>query len=315
MEAAQFARPTCHLRTVRYVDLAYLYAHPEHLPAFLTHQRIRETPVHGGSIGVASRLTLDDGNSVFMKSWPEGAEPPDGFFAAESAGLAWLRKSGGVATPTVIASLPRFLVLEWLDEAAPTSVAARAFGAALAVTHHVGSEHFGAPRPGFIGSLPLDNTPSEGPWSAWFAARRLTPYLRISRDRGALSTADVAVVERLIDNLGGYAGEADAEPPSLIHGDLWPGNLLWTTAGTVHAIDPAAHGGHRETDLANLALFGGAPHRDEILAGYQAVRPLSTGWVRRVPMHQLHLLLAHTAMFGASYRGSVLAAVRATVER
>lgn len=297
------------------MDLAYLYAHPEHLPAFLTHQRIRETPVHGGSIGVASRLTLDDGNSVFMKSWPDGTDAPAGFFAAEASGLAWLGETGGIATPAVVAVLPELIALEWLDEGAPTATAATAFGASLAVTHRTAPAHFGAGWPGFIGSLPLDNTPMTGPWSSWFGQRRLVPYLRMCRDRGALSPEDVSAVEALIAGIAGYAGEADAEPPARIHGDLWPGNLLWSATGSVYAIDPAAHGGHRESDLAQLGLFGGAPYLDEIIAGYQRVWPLSTGWVARLPLHRLHLLLVHAAMFGSGYRDSVMSAVRATVER
>ena len=82
--------------TLPLMDLAYLRAHPEHLPTFLTHQRIRETPVSGGDICAASRLTLDDGHSVFAKTWPEtAARPvPEGFFAAEAAGLRWLREAG-----------------------------------------------------------------------------------------------------------------------------------------------------------------------------------------------------------------------------
>ena len=83
--------------------------------------------------------------------------------------------------------------------------------------------------------------------------------------------------------------------------------------GTAYLIDPAAQGGHRETDLATLALFGGAPHLDEIIQGYQREAPLAAGWPRRVPLHQLHLLLVHAALFGASYRTAVMSAVRATV--
>ncbi len=304
------------------MDLAYLRAHPEHLPTFLTHQRIRETPVHGGSIGAATRLTLDDGASIFMKTWPDPsgatspaqrfAAAPDGFFQAEAAGLDWLRVPGGAPVPEIIVTSPQFVALEWLDEGVPSTAAAEAFGAALATTHRAGAESYGAPWPGYIAALPLNNTVERGPWPDWFVERRLAPYLRLSADRGALSPADVTAVERLLEDASAYAGEA--EPPARIHGDLWPGNLLWSENGPVYLIDPAAHGGHRETDLASLALFGGVPHLREILAGYQSVWPLSPGWQSRVPLHQLHLLLVHTAMFGGGYRDAVMSAVRATVE-
>jgi fructosamine-3-kinase len=294
------------------VDLAYLRAHPQHLPAFLTHQRIRETPLPGGSICAASRLTLDDGSSIFAKSWPAG-QPPEGFFAAEAAGLAWLREAGAAPVPEVIAALPDMLVLEWIDAAPPAPATAERLGRELAALHQAGAPGFGAPWAGYIGALPLPNEPRGGRWPAWFAECRLAPYLRISADRGALSAADVTAVDRLMDNIEVYAGPAAGEPPARLHGDLWPGNLLWSS-DRVWLIDPAAQGGHRETDLANLALFGGAPHLDRILAGYQEVWPLTPGWPRRVPLHQLHLLLVHTALFGDAYRDAAMSAVRATVE-
>jgi len=286
------------------MDLAYLRSHPHHLPAFLTHQRIRETPVSGGDVCAASRLTLDDGTSLFAKSWPENspAAVPEGFFAAEAAGLRWLRAAGGVPVPDVIAALSDLLALEWVEPGPAKPAAAARFGRELAATHRAGAEAFGAPWPGFIGAIPQDNTPDDGPWPAWFAERRLLPYLRRSADRGALSATEVALAERVIARIDGYGG---TEPSARIHGDLWPGNLLWAADGRVWLVDPAAHGGHRETDLAQLALFGGAPHLDLILTGYQEVWPLADGWRARQPLHQLHLMLVHTAMFGAAYREAV----------
>ena len=99
--------------------------------------------------------------------------------------------------------------------------------------------------------------------------------------------------------------------------------MLWGADDRAWLVDPAAHGGHRETDLAQLALFGGAPHLDRILAAYQEAWPLADGWRERVPLHQLHLLLVHTALFGAAtgMRSSTTAraalswAERATVDR
>ncbi len=126
-------------------------------------------------------------------------------------------------------------------------------------------------------------------------------------DRGALADTDAALVERVLMRIGRYAPPAEA--PARLHGDLWPGNLLWAADGRAWLVDPAAHGGHRETDLAQLALFGGAPHLDRILAAYDEAWPLAPGWRERVPLHQLHLLLVHAALFGGRYRGAVLAAV------
>jgi fructosamine-3-kinase len=294
------------------VDLAYLREHPQLLPTFLTHQRIRETPVGGGSICQARRLTLADGESVFAKSLADGQAVPSGFFEAEGNGLRWLADAmatGGAPVPEPIAVLPGLLALQWLEAAPPSAAAAARFGRELAATHASGADGFGAPWPGFIGSLPQDNGPGAS-WPQWFAQRRLLPYLRLAADRGALNDGDVAMVETLVNRIDRFGDPADR--PSRLHGDLWPGNLLWTE-DRVWLIDPAAHGGHRETDLAQLALFGGAPHLDLILAAYHETAPLSDGWRERIPLHQLHLLLVHAAMFGGPYRAPVLAATRAAL--
>ncbi len=292
------------------MDLAYLRAHPGHIGTFLHHQRLRVTPVPGGSICTANRLTLDDGTDVFAKSWPEGAAgPPPGFFAAEAAGLRWLRAADAVPVPEVLAETDTMLVLEWVQPGPVTPAGAERFGRQLAALHAAGAPRYGADRDGYIGSLPLDNAPLNRPdepdsaWPGWFAERRLQPYLRRSVDNGALGQADARAVQDVIDGIGELAGPS--EPPSRLHGDLWPGNVLWDSTGTGWLVDPAAHGGHRETDLALLALFGGVPMLDRILRAYQEVSPLADGWRERVPLHQLHLLLVHTALFGSSYASAV----------
>jgi fructosamine-3-kinase len=294
------------------VDLAYLRAHPRHLPTFLTHQRIRETPVSGGDACTASRLTLDDGASVFVKTWPAraGRPRPDGFFVAEASGLAWLRAAAAAPVPEVITALPDLLALEWVEPGNPSPHAAERLGRDLAALHRAGAPAFGADWPGFIGALPQDNTPSAGPWGDWFAERRLLPYLKLAADEAALSAADVALVERVLAAISGYGGD---EPPARLHGDLWPGNVLWGADGRAWLIDPAAHGGHRETDLAQLGLFGGAPRLDRVLAAYREEWPLADGWRARVPLHQLHLLLVHAALFGRSYRNAVVASAQAAL--
>ncbi len=306
------------------VDLAYLRAHPEQLPLFLTHQRIRETTVPGGDICAAAVLTLDDGSSLFTKSWPETAElpRPDGFFEAEAMGLAWLRDAGSVPVPEVLVALPQMIAMEWIPPGPPGAAAAERFGRELAGMHRAGAPTFGADWPGFIGALPLDNTPDPGPWPQWFARRRLEPYLRRSVDRGALPTVVIRQVEQIIAAIERYAGPAGDEPPARLHGDLWPGNLMWaatgpggTDSGTgrVWLVDPAAQGGHRETDLAFLGLFGGAPFLDTIMAAYNDAWPLADGWRERRDLHQLHLLLVHTALFGPAYRDAVARAAAAVL--
>jgi fructosamine-3-kinase len=159
-----------------------------------------------------------------------------------------------------------------------------------------------------IAGLPLPNTQADS-WPEWFATNRLLPYARIARDAGILSAGDTRLIESAAARSPELAGPA--EPPSRIHGDCWSGNVLWS-GGRGWLIDPAAHGGHRETDLAMLALFG-APQEDQIMAGYTEAAPLADGWRARVPLHQLHPLLVHVCLFGTAYKDAALRAARAVL--
>jgi fructosamine-3-kinase len=204
------------------------------------------------------------------------------------------------------------IAMEWIEPGEPTAAAAEQLGRDLAELHRSGAETFGASWPGYIGPLALDNTPSPPAWAPWFAERRLLPFLRLSADNGALTAKEVQAVEQIMTTISAYGG---SEAPARTHGDLWPGNIQWGFDGHAWLIDPAAHGGHRETDLAALALFGGAPHLATILAAYEEVYPLAEGWRDRVPIHQLHLLLVHTAAFGGGYRSAVRNAAAAALSK
>jgi fructosamine-3-kinase len=158
--------------------------------------------------------------------------------------------------------------------------------------------------------VPLQNAPAQG-WSEFFAARRLAPALSAAREGGAIDARDAEVVEVVIRRIDELAG--DPEPPARVHGDLWAGNLLWAADGQVWLVDAAAaHDGHRETDLAMLALFG-APYLAEIMASYDQGYPLAPGWQRRIPLHQIHPLLIHAALFGGGYGARAADAARRAV--
>ena len=237
---------------------------------------------------------------------------PPGFFACEAAGLQWLSAAdGGVPCARVIAYDDTSLMLERLAAAAPSRSAAYEFGRRLACTHDAGADGFGAPPggwtgPGYFGPLqqPLPMSYCEADrWGRFYAAERLVPMADRASTRLDTPTRDAidAVVARCI--AGGYD---DGDPPARLHGDLWSGNVMWTPAGAV-LIDPAAHGGHRETDLAMLALFG-FPHFASVIEGYQSHRPLRDGWRDRIGLHQLYPLLAHVVLFGGGYAGQTKAA-------
>jgi fructosamine-3-kinase len=127
---------------------------------------------------------------------------------------------------------------------------------------------------------------------------RIEPYLRAARKAGSIDKRATADVERVLAELPRLAGPP--EPPATIHGDLWAGNVLWADNGVNLLVDPAVHGGRRETDLAMLALFG-LPHLDRVLSAYHEAWPLPDGWKERTALHQLHPVLVHAVLFGGSY--------------
>ena len=274
---------------------------------------VRECQGIGGQHGVRHcRATLADGRVVFAKiSGADGAAGGGSAgFQAEARGLRWLAEAGAVPVPEVAGWDEAALVISWLPAEAPSRQAAERFGRDLARLHAAGAQAYGAPWPGFIAGLPLGNDAGHS-WPEWYGTERLLPYARRARDSGALTPADVRVVEAVAARAPDLAGPAEA--PSRIHGDCWSGNVLWS-GGRGWLIDPAAHGGHRETDLAMLALFG-APFLARIIACYEEVAPLAPGWQQRVPLHQLHPLLVHVCLFGGAYRAAALDAARAALAR
>jgi fructosamine-3-kinase len=250
-------------------------------------------PVAGGDISTATKLRLSTGRSALMKTLTHA---PEGFFEAEAAGLRWLGEAGGVRVPEVLAVETDCLILSWIEPGKLTTEAATEFGRALARTHQTGAPSYGLDREGYIGRLPLPNKTAPT-WAEFYATRRVLPYLKLARDRKAISEEGAATVESIVGRLAGLVPE---EGPSRLHGDLWNGNVIWTHEGGCCVIDPAAHGGHRETDLAMLALFG-LPHLPRVLAAYEEVSPLGEGWDERVGIHQLFPLLVHACLFGGGY--------------
>ena len=250
-------------------------------------------PVAGGDIATATKLRLSSGRSAFMKTLTNA---PEGFFEAEATGLRWLGEVSGVRVPEVLAVEQDCLILEWVEPGKLTTEAASDFGRALAKTHGAGAPAYGLDREGFIGRLPLPNK-TAATWAEFFATKRVLPYLKLARDRGSITPEGAQVIESIVGRLPELVPE---EEPRRLHGDLWNGNVIWTHDAGCCVVDPAAHGGHRETDLAMLALFG-LPHLPRVLQAYEEVSPLADGWSDRVGLHQLHPLLVHACQFGGGY--------------
>jgi fructosamine-3-kinase len=232
----------------------------------------------------------------------------------EAAGLRWLSAvADGAAVVDVISAGEHEIVLRRLQSVRPSAEAAAEFGGRLAVTHDAGAEAFGGPPEGWagdgwIGTEPMTLAPVAS-WGPFFAEQRCRPFAERAYARGGLDRDGLAVIERVCTRISEGMYDDDA-PPARIHGDLWSGNVMVTTGGFV-LIDPAAHGGHRITDLAMLALFG-APYLEVTLAAYERSSAwLPPHWRGLIELHQLHPLLVHAALFGGAYGLQAAALARA----
>jgi fructosamine-3-kinase len=201
---------------------------------------------------------------------------------------------------------PPLLVLEWIDGGDARAGNEVEFGRALAALHATGATTFGRADRRSTGSRGLPNEPSDT-WVEFYADNRLRPLAKLAADAHALPTSAIRDVEAIAERLPHLGGAA--EPPARLHGDLWAGNRIVDRAGVSWLIDPAAHGGHREFDLAMMRLFGG--FGVECFDAYAEVSALANGWPDRIPLHQLAPLLVHSIKFGAGYVRATLEAVAA----
>jgi fructosamine-3-kinase len=265
-------------------------------------------PLGGGDVAESFAMDLDDGRTVFAKTH---RSPPPGFFTTEAAGLTWLRDTDAVFVPEVLAvsdgagdrggsaagevAVP-LLVLEWIDVGPSGASGEESFGRQVAAMHRAPWGTFGRPDHRTTGSRALPNEPCDS-WAESYAANRLVPLAGLARDAAALPAAVIAGLEDLADRLPELGGAP--EPPSLLHGDLWGGNRLVDDLGRSWLIDPAAHGGHREFDLAMMRLFGG--FGGDCFSAYDDAHPLAEGWQERVELHQVAPLVVHAIKFGGGY--------------
>lgn len=261
--------------------------------------------VHGGDTSAAFRMETRGGRTLFAKTHPS---PPERFFTTEAASLGWLAECNEVRVPTVIAASDGvdgrngYLLLDWIEQDS-TPPDERAFGRSLAALHATGAPSFGRADRHTTGSLGLPNRPTAS-WSEFVATCRFEPLAQIARERRSLPLDVIVELERLASSLDRFD---DGEPPSRLHGDLWAGNRLVDAHGESWLIDPAAHGGHRESDLSMMRLFGG--FGSSAFAAYEEVSPLADGWQDRIELHQIAPLVVHAIKFGGSYVAASTSAI------
>jgi fructosamine-3-kinase len=265
------------------------------------------TGVGGGCISNTTRVEFVSGDRAFLKWAPRG-EQPDGFFAEQARSLRALGDTHTVRVPNVLACEQAgefsWLLLEWLEPGRGSAASDAALGRQLAALHRHTADAYGWATPNFIGSLPQANTRQQS-WPDFWREERLIPQLR--RASHQLSASERRRLDALCAACGELLAGTDADGASLLHGDLWSGNVLTLADGSPAVIDPASYYGHREVDLAMARLFGG--FGDAFFGAYEEAWPCGPGAEPRVHMYQLYYLLVHVNLFGGAYRGQTMSAV------
>ncbi|MET9318069.1 fructosamine kinase family protein [Kribbella sp. NPDC003505] len=247
---------------------------------------IAADPLEGGYASRTFRVRTSLGESVVVKTQDN---LPEDLYALEADGLDALRAPGGFAVPQVLRVTPSYIVLSDLGTSEPSPTYWEDAGRALALQHQQTADKFGYHVDNYLGTLPQRN-PWTGDGHTFFAEHRLLRYLEEPNCHNQLPAADRRRLERIAGNL---VNLVPAQPPSLLHGDLWHGNLLPAPNGGPAMIDPAVHYGWPEADLATLLIYGRLS--ETFFDAYEEVHPPAPGWRARLPLLHLRELLCITA--------------------
>ena len=253
-------------------------------------------PVSGGCIHQALRIQTASGEDYFLKQDP--GKYTD-VFLREAEGLEALKIDGGPLIPEVYLVGEEYLLLSDLRPAPRCKDFWQIYGRQLAVVHMQQNPRFGFENDNYIGSNPQQNTWMENGWK-FFQEMRLRNQIKWANDRSLLDTKDLHKLENLLKRLPELIPE---QPASLIHGDLWSGNLITNQDGKPALIDPAVYYGWAEADLAMADLFGHYP--EEFFRAYTEINSLETGYRSRFSLYNIYHLLNHLNLFGRGYRSQI----------
>lgn len=258
------------------------------------------TAVSGGSINEAWQFRVGD-KSYFVKT--NDADRYPGMFEREAEGLQLLASTHSFRVPEIIAcgefNGQSYLLLEFLERGKLRRDYWEQAGRNLALLHKHTHTSFGLAHDNYMGSLPQKNAWKDS-YVQFLIENRLQPQFEMAAKRYAAVKNMQTQIEKLYQRLPLLIPE---EKPSLVHGDLWSGNMIIGPEGEACLIDPAVHYGHREADLAMTKMFGG--FEAEFYQAYHAEFPPEKGWEMRAELFNLYPFLIHLNLFGGGYLQSV----------
>lgn len=237
------------------------------------------------------QATLKDSERLFIKYYET---PSEAVTQAEAHGLKALRTFHG-HTPAVVLQTDHLLATQWVDAGNSHARHFEQLAQNLASQHSVEADTFGFDINTYCGDTQQNNTPNPDGFT-FFAEQRLLALAAPAFDQGSLARQHLKTLERLCAQLPELI---PPQKPVLLHGDLWAGNFLASSAGHAVLIDPACYWGWAEADLAMTLLFGG--FEPSFYRQYQEAAKPEPGWQQRASIYNLYHLLNHTLLFGEAY--------------
>ena len=257
----------------------------------------------GGCISDAYKIIDEAGRAYFLKM---NSSPKD-LFIKEANGLTELRKANAIRVPEVILCKEDFLLTEFIEQSSRSKNFFEDFGRRFAEMHKFRGDKFGFYENNYIGSNPQINIPEEYNWTEFYFNKRILYQYKLAEKTGYATDELRKGINLLEKNINDIIG-ISAEPPSLLHGDLWGGNYIVDESGNACIIDPAVYYGHREADLAMTKLFGG--FNSEFYHSYNEAFPLKEGYLYRENIYKLYHVLNHLNLFGSSYYSQAISLIK-----
>lgn len=274
----------------------------ERLAGVLGSAVVDARPMEVGFGLVGLKVRLEDGRHLAVKARAEGQGRASDL-VAEAYMLDELARLSELPVPRVHHAEPGLLAMDFIetDGSGITPSAERHAGELIARLHATPRASFGYERDTLIGPLAQPN-PTSRLWVPFFRDQRLLFMANQAHREGALPSALLGRIERLAERIGDYLEEPAFA--SLLHGDLWTGNVLVRGGRIAGFVDPAIYCGHPEIELAFATLFG--TFGKSFFAVYESLMPLAPGFHEvRSSLYNLYPRLVHVRLFGSGYLAGI----------